>query len=110
MPITLGELEITLKWFKKDKIPGLDGWLIEFYLDFFDIIGNDILQFIEEFRMGGWMYYAFNSTFALIKKIDDPQYFNDFQPISLCNCIYKIIAKIIANRLKPILSEYISPE
>lgn len=47
------------------------------------------------------MYDAFNSTFiALIANIDDPQYFNDFRPISLYKCIYKIIAKIIANHLK----------
>jgi hypothetical protein len=42
--------------------------------------------------------------------VDDPQSFDDFRPISLCNCIYKIIAKIIARRLKPLLSEAISKE
>jgi len=57
------------------------------------------------------MYDAFNYTFiALIPKSDDPQTFNDFRPISLCNCIYKIIAKIIVNHLKPILSKFISHE
>jgi len=57
------------------------------------------------------MYDAFNSPFiALIPKSDSPLTFNDFRPISLCNCIYKIIAKIIANYLKPILSEHISPK
>lgn len=55
------------------------------------------------------MYDSFNSTFiSLIPKSDDPQTFNDFRPISLCNCIYNIIAKIIANCLKPVLSAYIS--
>jgi hypothetical protein len=42
--------------------------------------------------------------------VDNPQSFDDFRPISLCNCIYKIISKIIARRLKPILSEAISKE
>lgn len=40
--ITLGELEGTLKIFKKDKIPRPDGW-IEFYLAFFELLGNDLL-------------------------------------------------------------------
>lgn len=43
LPVTMGELEGTLKWFKNDKIPGLDGWSIEFYLAFFDMLGNDLL-------------------------------------------------------------------
>jgi hypothetical protein len=52
-----------------------------------------------------------NSTFiVVILKLDCPSTFDDFQPIALCNNIYKIIAKIIAIRIKPILSNIISPE
>lgn len=36
---TRGELEATLKWFKREKNPCPDGWLVEFYLPFFDILG-----------------------------------------------------------------------
>eukprot|EP00253_Pinus_taeda_P013597 PITA_13597 len=57
------------------------------------------------------MSSAIKSTFiALIPKTDGPSSFDDFRPISLCNFLYKIIAKIIANRLMPILSEHISSE
>jgi len=42
--------------------------------------------------------------------MDDPLYFRDFRPISLSNFIYKIIAKITANQLKPILSHNIYSE
>lgn len=45
-----------------------------------------------------------------VKLANLPISYNDFRPISLCNCLYKIIAKIIANLLKPILSRHISPK
>lgn len=43
-PVTVLELEGTLKWFKKDKSPGPDGWTIEFYLAFYELLGNDLLK------------------------------------------------------------------
>jgi len=54
---------------------------------------------------------SFNSTYiALIPNTDNPQSFDDFQPISLCNCIYKVVAKFIARRVKKLLSKSISGE
>jgi len=109
--VTMAELEATLKWFKKDKSFGPDGWTIDFYLAFFDILGNDLLKIVEDSRRRGRISSAIKSTFiALIPKTNAPSTFDDFRPISLCNCLYKIIAKTIANRLKPILSQHISSE
>jgi len=105
------ELESMLKWFKKDKSLGPDGWTIEFYLAFYDLLGQDMLKVVEECRLSGSLYNAINSTFiALIPKSDTPSSFNDYRPISLCNCLYKIISKIIANHVPPILSRHISPQ
>jgi len=109
--VTPGELEGTLKWFKKDKSLGPDGWSIKLYITFFKILGDDLLKVVEECRTSGSLYNANNSTFiALVPKFDSPSSFNEFRPISLCNCLYKIMAKIIANRIKPILSCHISPK
>lgn len=63
-PVTLEELEGVLKWFKKDKISGLDGWPIEFYSAFYDFMVMDLLRVIEECRSTGWMYNAINTTFC----------------------------------------------
>ena len=88
----------------------MDGLLI-FFLDLFDILGRDLLQVIEDSRSSGWIPASFNSTFiALIPKFDNATSLNEFRPISLCNCVYKIISKVIAKRLKVILSAQISAE
>eukprot|EP00253_Pinus_taeda_P033725 PITA_33725 len=71
----------------------------------------EITEVVEESRQKGVIYRPFNLTFiALIPKKDDPESFEDFRPISLCNCIYKIISKVIALRIAPILSRNISME
>lgn len=88
-PITLAELEVTLKSMGKDKSPGSDGWPIEFFIAFFALIGQDLLLATEDCRITGVMPEAFNSTFlALTPKVDNPQSFDDFRPISLRNSIY----------------------
>lgn len=110
-PVTLGELQEVFHWFKKDKIPRPDGWPFKFFLEFYDLIGSDILTVVEECRTLGKIYDAFNATFrALIPKEENPHTFDDYRPISLCTNIYNIIAKIISNRLRPILSNHISKE
>eukprot|EP00253_Pinus_taeda_P011344 PITA_11344 len=110
-PVSKEEVEAAMKSMGKDKSPGPDGWTVELFLHFFDLIGFDMAEVVEESRLRGEIYKPFNATFiALIPKKDAPESFEDFRPISLCNCIYKIIAKVIASRLVPILSRSISME
>lgn len=77
----------------------------------FDIMGPDLLSMVEEIRISGKVSVAINSTFiALIPKSSKPPSFEDYIPISLCNLTYKINVKIIAKRIKPILSRCMSRE
>lgn len=99
------ELKEVLGSFQKDKSPGPDGWMIEFFLDLFEFLGPDLMAVIEDSRVSGRIPASFNSTFiALIPKADNAESLNEYRPISLCNCIYKIFSKVIARRLKRILS------
>ena len=109
--VTISEVERTLKYFKRDKAPCLDGWPVEFYLTFFDLLGPLLVKMVETSRILGRVSPAINSTFlTLIPKVDRPVTFADFHPISLCNLCYKLISKIAALRLKPFLDASISPQ
>jgi hypothetical protein len=71
--VTLNEVEDILKSFAKDKSPGPDGWTMELFLAFFDIMGKDLLEVIEDSRVNGYVLGAINSTFiTLIPKKDKP--------------------------------------
>jgi hypothetical protein len=66
---------------------------------------------VEESRKNGRVSGALNATFlALIPKSENPGSFGEYRPIALCNLVYKIITKIIANRIKSTLSFGISKE
>ena len=67
--ISLEEVELALKYFNKDKSPSRDGWPLEFFLGFFDLLGNEIVNVVETFRLEGRFIPSLNSTFiALIPK------------------------------------------
>ena len=105
------EVETALKSFKKDKSPGPDVWPVEFFLAFFDLLGDELVNLVEVSRKKGRVLPSLNSTFiALIPKKDKPLSFADFRPISLCNLVYKLIAKVAAQCLKPFLDKFISPQ
>ena len=66
---------------------------------------NAVLDFLNN----GIMEADFNYThIVLIPKIKSPEKITDYRPISLCNVIYKIISKVLANKLKQILPNLIS--
>jgi len=67
---------------------------MEFFLAFFDLLGNDLLEAVEESRRLGKVSGDLNATFiAIICKSDKPDSFGGFRPITLCNLVYKIIKK-----------------
>ena len=96
--------------FTKYKILGPDGWPLEHFISFFDIIRKEILELVELSRREITMHGSINSAFtSLIKKKYSP-YASHFRPLALCNLIYKMVTKVIIDRIKSNLSEVISKE
>eukprot|EP00253_Pinus_taeda_P011429 PITA_11429 len=93
-----------------DKAPGPDGFSVHFYKACWRIIKVDLYKMISRFMKKAKVGGGTNSTYlALIPKEINPETFTRFRPISLCNASYKILAKLIANRIKPLLKKLISP-
>eukprot|EP00253_Pinus_taeda_P004767 PITA_04767 len=110
-PITEDELLGVMKAFKKDKCPAPDGWTIEFFIHFFDIIKQDLLRMVEASRISCSIHHLTSSTqIALIPKKEEAVSFQDYRPISLCNITFKIITKIIAERIKVTLATFLTKD
>lgn len=93
------------------KSPGPDGFTAGFYQRHWELIGHDISTAVLAFLNGGEISAVVNSTIlVLIPKVRNPQELTQFRPISLCNVLYKICSKVIANRLRTVLDEIISEE
>jgi hypothetical protein len=91
------------------KSPGPDGVNFGFFKDFWEELKGDVMRFINEFHRNGKLTKGINSTFiALIPKVDSPQRLTDFRPISLVGSLYKILAKVLANRLRMVIGSVIS--
>lgn len=99
--------------FVLDKTSGPDGFPSFFFLSKvldFSCIGQSVIRAVKAFSHSRRILTEINHTFlALIPKIENPEKTSHFRPISLCSTIYKIIAKILANRLKVVLRKIIHP-
>ena len=106
---TAEEVEVVLFQMGPTKAPGLDGMNALFYQKFWHVMGETITMAVLDFLNSGNMVPDINHTnFVLIPKVKNPEKMSDFRPISLCNVIYKIISKVLANRLKQVLPQIIS--
>lgn len=91
------------------KSPGPDGFPSDFFKICWDLVGNDICAAIQHFFQTGHLLKEWNATaISLIPKKDNPSCVSDYRPISCCGTLYKVISKILANRISPYMSKIIS--
>lgn len=103
-PYTGDEVYAALKQMHPTKAPGPDSMPALFYHLHRNIVGNDTVDAVLNVLNNGTYPRALNRTFiTLVPKVKSPKSPMDYRPISLCNVLYKLVSKVITNRLKEIL-------
>lgn len=80
-----------------------------FIKKFWKIPGDDFCRMVADFHINGTLARGCNASFlVLIPKKENPNDLNDYRPISLVGCMYKVISKLLAGRLSKVLGSIIS--
>lgn len=107
-PVMNGEIVEALKGIGDLKAPGIDGFNAKFFKSAWSVVGEDTIRAVQEFFVLEQMYMAVNcSVVTLIPKIADATEVKDFRPISCCTTLYKIISKVLTNRLSKVIGEVV---
>ena len=108
-PYVREEVDVAIKQVAPLKAPGSDGMPPFFFQNFWSDIGLDVSKAVLSCLNSGTILKSINHTFlTLIPMVKNPETVAQFRPISLYNVIYKILSKVIVNRLKPFLNSIIS--
>ncbi|KAF3645514.1 hypothetical protein FXO38_19607 [Capsicum annuum] len=97
-----------LQGIRDDKAPGCDGFNALFFKQSWHIVGEEITDAVLEFFNSGRMYKAINyTTVTLVPKTARPYRITEYTPISCYTLLYKIIAKILTNRLQGVMNDLV---
>lgn len=92
-----------------NKSPGPDGFLSEFFKTTWPVIAHNFTTVVQSVFRLEFLPKGVNSTIlALVPKKYDAREMRDYRPIACCNVLYKVVSKILANRLKLILPRIIA--
>ncbi|GJX09615.1 reverse transcriptase [Tanacetum coccineum] len=105
------EIEKAVKSLGAHKAPNEDGFSDLFFQKYWHIVGDTVSKAIQQFFDDGVMPHLLNKTLVvLIPKVPYPETVGQFRPISLCNFVYRVLSKIMENKLKPYMHKIISPQ
>ncbi|GLU24015.1 hypothetical protein SLE2022_399860 [Rubroshorea leprosula] len=108
-PFTAREVEIALFSIPSNKSPGPDGFTSRFYRATYSIIKNDVMAAVLDFFDSGKILKQINATnITIVSKVSCPNVVSDYRPIACCNVIYKVISKLLIQRINEVLSMLVS--
>lgn len=107
-PVTEKEIRDAVFAMNPEKTPGPDGMTAAFYRQHWEVIKPGVISYAKLFFEQSYLDPRINETHILIPKIENPITIKDYRPISLANVAYKIISKILAERMKPWLHNVIT--
>ena len=92
-----------------DKAPDPDGLTVAFWQNAWDFTKEEIMEMFKEFHEHNSFVRSLNNTFlVLIPKKSGAEDLGVFRPISLLGGLYKLLAKVLANRLKKVIGKVVS--
>lgn len=106
--VTRGEVDAAIKSIHGDKAPGIDGFNSCFFKAAWDVIKEDIYNAVLGFFTTGKLMRSWNCTsITLVPKVQNPSYVKEYRPIACCSVLYKIISKILTNRLAGVVGKVV---
>ena len=110
-PFTENEFQEAIFNMHQDKSSRPDGLNPAFYHRIWNELGGEIFTIASSWLASGSFPHELNVIHIILApKGDNPAIMKDLRPISLCNVLYKIISKVLANRLGPLIDKWIYPE
>lgn len=109
-PVTVTEIMQALRSLPNDKVSGPNVFTKEFFVAAWPIIGRDFIVAVQSLFLFGLMPTVVNATIlSLIPKTTTAQTMKEYKPIAYCNLLYKVISKVLANRLEIIFPAAVEP-
>jgi hypothetical protein len=98
----------SFRW-RKNKAAGPDSIPAEFYQICWDIVKKDIVSLFQDFHAGHLDVSRLNyGIITLLPKNNEATKIQQYRPICLLNCIYKLITKVLTIRIEPYAQKLIS--
>ena len=108
--VTKEEVKNTVMGIGSLKAPSPDGFPPYFFKNYWNVVGDDLWHLVKlAFSHGSVDPSLVETVIVLIPKGENPVHLREFRSISLCNVVYKVIMKVLVNRLRPYLANIIGP-